>query len=182
MHEDSVWRISKHFLEETRKEHDISDPSVIGIDEFPVEKHHVYATLFYDISNSMAIYIEEGMGSDVFRKFLQKNPLFDPSGIESTSPWTCFRYIYISDAKEYFPNSAIIFYHFHVIKMINEILDRIRRKEAFVNEILKHTRYDWPKNSDDLPDRESDRLMSVKSLDLQTSHAYHSKIALQRLW
>jgi len=27
-----------------------------------------------------------------------------------------------------------------------------------------------------------DRLMSVKSLDLQTSHAYHFKVALQRLW
>jgi transposase len=30
--------------------------------------------------------------------------------------------------------------------------------------------------------RERDRLMSVKSLDLQTSHAYHFKVALQRLW
>ena len=65
---------------------------------------------------------------------------------------------------------------------MNDILDRIRRKEAKSNEILKHTRYDWLKNFDDLAERERDRLMSVKSLDLQTSHAYHFKIALQRLW
>ena len=66
--------------------------------------------------------------------------------------------------------------------MMNDTLDKIRRKEARVNEILKHTRYDWLKNSDDLPDRERDRLSSLKSLDLQTSHAYHFRIALQRLW
>ena len=78
--------------------------------------------------------------------------------------------------------SEIVFDHFHMIKMMNDTLDRIRRKETKSNEILKHTRYGWLKNSDDLTDTERDRLMSVKSLDLQTSHAYHFKIALQRLW
>lgn len=68
-----------------------------------------------------------------------------------------------------------------MITIINDTLDKIRRKEASVNEILKHTRYDWLNNSDDLSNRERDRLMSVKS-DLRTSHAYHFKIALQRLW
>ncbi|MGP6240348.1 transposase, partial [Cuniculiplasma sp. SKW4] len=76
----------------------------------------------------------------------------------------------------------IVFDHFHVIKMMNDTLDRIRRKEARDNDILKHTRYQWLKNYSDLSEKERDRLMSVKSLDLQTSHAYHFKIALQRLW
>ncbi len=66
--------------------------------------------------------------------------------------------------------------------MMNNTLDKFRRKEAKENEILKHTRYDWLKNSHDLPEKERNRLISVKFLDLQTSHAYHFKIALQRLW
>ncbi len=66
--------------------------------------------------------------------------------------------------------------------MMNETLDKIRRKEARENEILKHTRFHWLKNYSDLSQKERDRLMSVKSLDLQTSHAYHFKIPLQRLW
>ncbi|MGP6208072.1 transposase [Cuniculiplasma sp. SKW3] len=88
----------------------------------------------------------------------------------------------MSGAKEFFPDSSIVFDHFHVIKMMNDTLDRIRRKEAKGNEILRHTRYDWLKNSSDLTERERDRLMSVKSLDLYRSHAYHFKIALHRLW
>ena len=32
---------------------------MVGIDEFSVEKHHVYVTLFYDIRNSRVVDIEE---------------------------------------------------------------------------------------------------------------------------
>ena len=60
--------------------------------------------------------------------------------------------------------------------MMNDILDRIRRKEAQNNEILKHAGYDWLKNSDDLSDRERDRLMSVKS-DLQRLWQVNASIA-----
>ena len=109
-----------------------------------------------------------------------EHPFLDPSKIDHI---TMDMYpSYISGAKQYFPASEIVFDHFHVIKMMNDALDRIRRKEARENEILKHTRYDWLKNFADLSEKERDRLMSVKSLDLQTSHAYHFKIALQRLW
>ena len=52
IHEDSVWRILRRYVDETRKEHDLSGISVLGIDEFSVEKHHVYVALFYDIKNS----------------------------------------------------------------------------------------------------------------------------------
>lgn len=180
INEDSVWRILRHYVDEARKEVDLSDLNILGIDEFSVEKHHVYVTLFYDIRNSRVIHIEEGKESNVFGKFLQKNPFIDAKNIEHIA-MDMFP-AYISGAKEYFPDSSIVFDHFHVIKMMNDTLDRIRRKEARANGILKHTRYDWLKNSDDLTERERDRLMSVKSLDLQTSHAYHFKIALQRLW
>jgi transposase len=180
INEDSVWRILKHYVEDARKSEDISDLKTPGIDEFSVEKHHVYVTLFYDIKNSRIIHIGDDKESDVFGKFIMKHPFLDPAGIENII--MDMYPSYISGAKQYFPDSSIVFDHFHVIKMMNDTLDRIRRKEARNNEILKHTRYDWLKNSDDLSEKERDRLMSIKSLDLRTSHAYHFKIALQRLW
>ena len=180
INEDSVWRILKHYVEEAREEIDLTDLKTLGIDEFSVEKHHVYVTLFYDIKNTRVIHIEQGKESDVFMRFIQKHPFLNVKNIEHI---TMDMYpSYISGAKEYFPYSSIVFDHFHVIKMMNDVLDRIRRKESKINEILKYTRYDWLKNPDDLTDNQRDRLLSVKNLDLQTSHAYHFKIALQRLW
>ena len=179
INEDSVWRILKHYVDEARKDQDFSHINILGIDEFSVEKHHVYVTLFYDIRNSRVIHIEEGKESDVFGKFIKKYPFLDTSKIDHI---TMDMYpSYISGAKSYFPQSKIVFDHFHVIKMMNDTLDRIRRKEARDNDILKHTRYDWLKNYSDLSEKERDHLRSFKSLDLQTSHAYHFKIALQRL-
>ena len=73
INEDSVWRILKHYVDEARKNQDISDLNILGIDEFSVEKHHVYVTLFYDIKNSRVIHIEEGKESAVFGKFIIVN-------------------------------------------------------------------------------------------------------------
>ena len=70
----------------------------------------------------------------------------------------------ISGSREYFPDSHIALDHFHVIKMMNDIPDRGRSKEARNNETLKHISYDWLKNSHDLTDRERDSLMSGNPL------------------
>ena len=53
--EDSNWRILKHYFEEARKYLDLSSMSVLRIDEFLVEKLHLYVTLFYAIKNSRVI-------------------------------------------------------------------------------------------------------------------------------
>ena len=55
---------------------------IVGIDEFSVEKHHVYVTLFYDIRNSRVVDMDEGKESDVFGKFIAKHPFLNPSKID----------------------------------------------------------------------------------------------------
>lgn len=80
-------------------------------------------TLFYDTKNSRDIHIEEGKEFDVFGKFIITHTNY---------------------------NSSIVFDHKEVIKMLNDTHARLRRKEAINNEVFKHTRYDWLKNSDNL--------------------------------
>ncbi len=124
-------------MDEARKDQDLSNPNILGIDEFSVEKHHVYVTLFYDIKNSRVIHIEKGKEYCVFGKFIMKYPSPDLSGIDHITMDTYPSYI--SGTRKYFPDSSIVLDHFHVIKMMNGTLDWIRRNEARVNEILKHT-------------------------------------------
>lgn len=89
--ESLCWRVKKG---------DLSGISVPGIDEFSVEKHHAYVTLFYDIKNCGVIHIEQSEESDVF---MQKNSFPDPAGIENITMDMCPPYI--SGAKEFFPCS-----------------------------------------------------------------------------
>ncbi len=100
INEDSVWIILKHYVEDARKDQDLSDLKVPEIEEFSAEKHHVYVILFYDIKDSRIIHIEDGKESDVFGKFIMTHPFLDPAGIENI---TMDMYpSYISGAKEYF--------------------------------------------------------------------------------
>ena len=82
INEDSVWRILKHYVEDARKNMDLSDLKVLGINEFSVERPHVYVTLFYYMRNSKVIHMEDSKESDVFGKFIMKHPSLDPSGID----------------------------------------------------------------------------------------------------
>jgi transposase len=45
-----------------------------------------------------------------------------------------------------FPLSSVIFDKFHIIKLVNEATDEVRRLEQLMNQILKNTRYIWLKN------------------------------------
>jgi transposase len=128
INEDSVWRILKHYVDEARKNQDISDLNILGTDAFSAEKHLVYVTLFYDTKNSRVVHIEEGKDSDVFGKFIVKHPFLDQSKIDHI---TIDMYpSYTSVAKQYFPSSEIVFDHFHVIKMMNYALDRNKKKRG----------------------------------------------------
>ena len=57
LHEYFLWGNLKHYVEEARKEQDLSELNVLEIDKSSMEKHCVYVTLFYDIKNRRTIHI-----------------------------------------------------------------------------------------------------------------------------
>ena len=65
---------------------------------------------------------------------------------------------------------------------MNDVIDKVRRRESKENELLKNTRYLWLKNPDNLSEKERKKLYSIKDLDTKTAKAYQFKLALQRLW
>lgn len=62
---------------------------------------------------------------------MDKNDANEKDGLEITN-------FSRSGAIEYVRNSRILFDHFHVIKMMNDTRNKIRRKESRINAILKH--------------------------------------------
>lgn len=78
-------------------------------------------------------------------------------------------------AKEYF-DAEIVYDKFHVVKQMNDVIDKVRRKETKENELLKNTRYLWLKNPDNLSEKERRKLNSIKDLDTKTAKAYQFKL------
>lgn len=181
IHEESAWRILAYHVNDAIARVDLSQLDTIGIDEISVKKGHKYITLFYDIKNAKVIYIAMGKGKNTIKTFKDTiSKKINPEQIKyvamDMSP------AFISGASEYFPTAKIVFDKFHVIQMMNNTIDDVRRNEYKTNKTLAKTRFIWLKNPENLSDKEKKKLHSIKDLDIKTAKAYQFKLALQRLW
>ncbi|MBA1443417.1 MAG: ISL3 family transposase [Gammaproteobacteria bacterium] len=89
---------------------------------------------------------------------------------------------FISGVTQELPNAEITFDKFHVIKLLNEGVDDVRRQEVKDNEDLKGTRYLWLKNRTNLTEKQSTAFDSLSKLNLRTSRAYQLKINFQEFY
>lgn len=57
---------------------------------------------------------------------------------------------FTSGIKTTFLNCRIIYDKFHVIKLVNEAVDQVRKKELITNKEIKGIKYIWLKNKSNL--------------------------------
>jgi Transposase and inactivated derivatives len=180
MNENSVWIILAHYVEETIAKMDISRLDTIGVDEISVKKGHSYMTLFYDLNQSRVIHIENGKKRSVFKNFrevLSRKIYSENIRYISMDMYPAFK----GGAKEYFPNAKIVYDKFYIVKMMNDAIDKVQRKEYQTNKELGKTRFMWLKNPENLLDGEITKIRSIKYLDVKIVKAYKFKLGLQRL-
>ncbi len=115
----------------------LSGIGIIGVDEIAVEKGHHYETLFYDTEKSRVIHTEMGKKNTVFRKL--KHALPEPEKVKLFS--MDMEKPYIPGSSRYFTNSGIVFDHFHMVKDMNDVVGKVRRRDQKDKVSLKKSRY-----------------------------------------
>ena len=83
---------------------------------------------------------------------------------------------------ENFPAAATVIDKFHVIKHANEAVDDVRKEEVKINPLLKHTKYIWLKNEENLTDAQCAKKETLSKKRLKTSRAYQMRITLQDIY
>lgn len=68
--------------------------------------------------------------------------------------------------KKAFKNSKITYDKFHVMKVINEALDKVRKSEVSEQPILKQSRYIWLKNKNNLKEEQKQMLQRMSKMNL----------------
>ena len=121
---DTVKEIQKRFLHRHYCNPDFRGVRYIGIDEFAVAKGHIYKTIVVDLETNRVIYIGQGKGRDALNKFWVKVCKTDTK-IEAVA--TDLSAAFISSVMANAPQSTLVFDHFHVVKLMNDTLDDIRR-------------------------------------------------------
>jgi len=146
-HDTLIWRVLEHYVQEARSNEDFSNVHSVGVDETSRAKGHNYISVFVDRDESRVIHVCEGRDSGTVTSFKHDYEAHKGLAGDVTDLCCDMSPVFISGIESNFKNAAITFDRFHVMKLMNEAVDQVRREEQANNANLKRTRYIWLKKS-----------------------------------
>ena len=141
-------------------------------------------TVVIDLESGRILWVAKGRGADALRKFFRRLRL-GRARIEAVA---CdMSAAYWSAVLRYLPKAAIVFDHFHIIKLANEKIDELRRalqREAGILErrYIKGTRYLLLMGAENVPEHRREALEAALQFNEPLSFAYYLKEELRLLW
>ena len=183
---DTVKDIQKRYLHRRYAHPDLSGLRYIGIDEFAVSKGHVYMTVVVNLENGQIVYVGEGKGADSLDKFW---PKLSKSGASVEAVATDLSPAYIAAVRTHIPHAVQVYDHFHVVKLMNDVVDKIRRTayvraKAEDRDFIKGTRWLLLMNGERLKDdaKAKAKLDAALLLNRPLMKAYYLKESLHEVW
>jgi transposase len=161
--------------------------SSIAIDEISIGAGHRYLTVVLNLESGAVVFVGDGKGSDALNPFwerLGRRKKRIKSVAVDMSP------AYTKAVRENLPKAALVYDHFHVIKLYNEQLTALRRSQYYAahdadeKALLKGTRWILLKNAANLDESkgEPERLKKALEVNEPLMKAYYLKEELHRLW
>ena len=185
---DVVKEIQKRWLTRRFRLPRLKGVRHIAIDEIAIGKGHRYLTVVLDLDSGKVLFVGDGKGADALRPFWKRASRCKQCKIKSVA--IDMSRAYISAVSAMLPKARIVFDHFHIVKLCNEMLTKLRRalyREAtdqLQKDVLKGTRWLLLKNPENIdPSRdEGKRLQEALALNAPLATAYYMKDELRQLW
>ena len=181
-HDTRLWRIIQSYVGNARSTKDMSSVTAVGIDETSVRKGHKYISVFADMDKHEVLYCTAGKDASVIASFKEELAKHNGNANNIKELSMDMSGAFISGAASHLPDAAITFDKFHVIKLLNEALDEVRRTEQKHNPLLLHTRYVWLKNPTNLTSKQRQELGTLSRENLRTAKVYQMKLTLQDIY
>jgi transposase len=172
------------YIDTTRQEENFEGIDAVGLDKTSRAKGHEYITLFVDLQKRRTIFITEGKDNLTVARFAYDFQNHNGS-IEAIKDVSCdMSPAFIKGVKENLPNAKITFDKFHILKIINEAVDKVRKEEVGTNKLLKGTRYIWLKNYHNLTIKQKEKLdeFTMSSMNTKTLRAYNIRQSFQEIY
>ena len=178
-HDTKIWRVLGHHVDEARAKQDFSTVQTIAVDEKSYRRGHRYVTFVMDLNLRRLLFGTVGRDGDTLAAFVEDLKLHGGTAEQIRDVCSDLSPAFSKGIREHLPKAEITFDRFHLMKLMNEALDAVRREESATTPGLKKTRYHWLKNPGDLTQSQKIRLRELKALNLQTVEAYQMKLLFQ---
>lgn len=184
VYDNKIWGLMQTYVDICRANEDFTDVSVVGVDETSARKGHDYVTLFVDLLQKRTLFVTEGKNSETVVEFA-KDLSMHRGNPENITQVSCdMSPAFISGVEHNLHNADIVFDRFHVTKIINDALDRVRKSEVKTNPILTNSKYIFLKNTNNLASNQKQKLelIQLSGLNLKTMKALQIKEAFQQIY
>ena len=184
-HDTRLWRLIDHWVNDARDKRDDSQVTEVGVDETSSKRGHNYISVFVDLAQRRVLFATEGKDAATVAAFAKdlKAHGGDPAKIKEVC--SDLSQAFIAGVRDHLPQAAHTFDKFHLVKLVNEAVDEVRRAEqAERPDELRKTRYLWLKNLENLTVKQYERLrVFLESRNtLKTARAYRIKLSFQNLF
>lgn len=179
-----LWRILKAYVERARTVVDMSDVSVVAVDETSSRRGHTYVSLFADPrpSERKVLFVTEGKDQTTFDRFLEDFTAHGGKAEAVTDVVADMSAAFAAGAAKCFPGADLTHDKFHAMKLVSDAVDKTRRLEVASRPELKGTRYIFLKNPLNLTEAQQERWDQLKDGNLRTLKAYQLYLAFRDIW
>jgi transposase len=162
------------------KKKDWQGVKYLGMDEIAKRKgHQNFVTVLGDIEKGELIEVIDSHQQDKIIEVLMEKELEVREGVEQVSVdmWGGFPKV----IEKVFPNAVIVTDRFHVMKAVNEELNKIR-KQTKLNVKIKGEKWLLLKNKEDLKEEELEKLELVLKQSARLRKAYEYKESFREIY
>ena len=183
-----VFQGVKQVVEYGLKYRELSGIKAIGIDEIHYGKGHQYLTMVYQIEqdHKRLLCIERDRKAKSLLKCFRTIGKANLKSIKfvCTDMWKA----YLKVIKKKLPQALNILDRFHIVKKLNEAINKVRIKEVAklkkdgFEPVLAKSKYCFLKREENLTEKQNIRLKDLLKMDLQSVKAYLYKQSFELFW
>jgi transposase len=181
---DTVKTITKGHLEKEYGRPLLKEVRYLGIDEIHLGRKKRFYTIVIDLDDGRILWAKPGRGKAALRGFWQRLRVAQTQ-IQAVA--TDMSAAYWSAVLEHLPDAALVFDKFHVLKLMNERLDDLRRHmvreaEGPLKLRIKGTRFLLLRNPENLQAEQIPKLDEALRLNEPLLLGWYLKEELRELW
>lgn len=167
-----LWRIVEHYVEQAVERMDCSSVRRIGVDETSARRRHDYISLFFDLDHRRLVFATEGRDAATVADF--SDFLSDHGGApEKIREVSCdMSPAFIRGVCDHLPKASVTFDRFHVMRVLSDAVDAVRRSEWRIDRMVKGSRYLLLTNPEHLTPEQETRLAEVIARNAALAEAY----------
>ena len=181
---DTIKRIFSSDMAREVAKTNLKEPNFLAIDEVYLGRLHKFLTIVIDWESGRVLHVAKGRGENALRPFFRR---LRRARATIKAVATDLSAAYAAAVIKNLPATLLVADRFHVIKLMNERIDALRRalqREAGImgRRTLKGTRYLLLRGRENLDPERLPELDEALKLNAPLSLAYYLKEELRQLW